>query len=48
MLKREWNAKATGSYRTYSIPGKIADLVPEFALAVLPSAELQSRFLRLQ
>ena len=40
--------KATGSYRTYSIPGKTGALVPEFALDDLPSAELQPRFLRLQ
>ena len=40
--------KATGSYRTYSIPGKIAALVPEFAVEDLPSAELQRRFLHLQ
>ena len=35
--------KATGSYRTYSIPGKTAALIPEFAFAVedLPSPELQ-------
>ena len=30
----------TGSYRTYSIPGKIAALVPEFAVKDMPSAEL--------
>ena len=36
--------KATGSYRTYSIPGKTADLEPEFAVEDLPSAELQPRF----
>ena len=40
--------KATGSYCTYSIPGKTAALVPEFAVKDLPSAELQPRFLRLQ
>ena len=33
--------KATGSYRTYSIPGKTAALVPEFAVEDLPLAELQ-------
>ena len=48
MLKREWGVKATGSYRTYSIPGKTAALVPEFAVEDLPSAELQHRFRRLQ
>ena len=37
-----------GSYRTYSIPGKAAALVPEFAVEDLPLAELQPRFLRLQ
>ena len=40
--------KATGSYRTYLIPGKTAALVPEFAVENLSSAELQPRFLRLQ
>ena len=40
--------KATGSYCTYSIPGKTAALVPEFTVEDLPSAELQPRFLRLQ
>ena len=29
-----------GSYYTYSIPGKTAALVPEFAVEDLPSAEL--------
>ena len=28
--------KATGSYQTYSIPGKTAALVPEFAVKDLP------------
>ena len=28
--------KATGSYRTYAIPGKTAALVPEFAVEDLP------------
>ena len=45
MLKRNWGAE---SYRTYSIPGKTAALVPEFAVEDLPSAELQPRFLCLQ
>ena len=40
--------KATGSYRTYSIPGKTAALVPEFAVEDLPSVELQPRFMCLQ
>ena len=39
--------KATGSYRTYAIPGKTAALDPEFAVEDLPSAELQPRFLAL-
>ena len=39
--------KATGSYRTYSVPGKIGALVPECAVEDLPSAELQPRFLLL-
>ena len=30
-----------GSYRTYSIPGKTAALVPKFVVEDLPSAELQ-------
>ena len=40
--------KATGSYRTYSIPDKTVTLVPEFAVEDLPLAELQPTFLRLQ
>ena len=54
MLKTESGAESNGSYRTYSIPGKIATLVPEFAvkdlsaMENLPSAELQPRFLHLQ
>ena len=48
MLKGEWGAESNGSYRTYSIPGKTAALDPEFAVEDLPSAELQSGFLRLQ
>ena len=49
MLKRESGVrKATGSYRTYSIPGKTTALVPEFAVEDLPSAELQPMFLRFQ
>ena len=38
--------KATGRYCTYSITGKTAAFVPEFAVEDLPSAELQCRFLR--
>ena len=34
--------KTTGSYPTYSIPGKSAALVPEFEVENLPSAELHS------
>ena len=51
MLEKETQSgvrKATGSYRTCSIPGKIAALVPEFAVEDLPSVELQPRLLRLQ
>ena len=48
MLKREGVRKATGSYRTYSLPSKTAALVPKFVVEDLPSAELQPRFLRLQ
>ena len=40
--------KATGSFPTYSIPGKTAALVPEFAVEDLPSAELHAKFLHLQ
>ena len=40
--------KATASYRAYSIPGKTATLVPEFAVEDLSSTELQPRFLRLE
>ena len=47
MLKREWVRIATGSYRIYSIPGKTAALVPEFAVEDLPLAELQPWFLPL-
>ena len=48
MLKRVGCGKQTGNYRTYSIPGKTAVLILEFAVEDLPSAELQPRFLRLQ
>ena len=48
MLKREWVRKTTGSYSTYSIPGKTAAMVAEFAVEDLTSAELQPRFHRLQ
>ena len=34
--------KATGSYRTYSIPGKTAALAPEFTVEDLPLVELQN------
>ena len=46
--EREWVRKATVSYRNYSVPGKTAALVPEFAVEDLPSAELHPRFLCLQ
>ena len=39
--------KATGCYRTYSIPSETAALVPEFAVKDPPSTELQPRFLAL-
>ena len=48
MIKREWVEESNGSYCTYSISGKTAALVPEFAVEDLLSAELQPRFLRLQ
>ena len=44
MLKRERESgvrKATGSYRTYSIPGRTAALFHEFAVEDLPSVELR-------
>ena len=34
--------KVTGSYRTYSISGKTAVLVPEFVVEDLPSPELMN------
>ena len=40
--------KAMGSYCTYSVPGKTAVLVPEFAVEDLPLAELQPKLLHLQ
>ena len=40
--------KATGSYRTYSIPSKTTALVPKFAVEDLRSAELQPWFLSLR
>ena len=39
--------KATGNYRTYSVSGKTAVLVSEFAVEDLSLAELQPRFRRL-
>ena len=48
MLKREWCVESNGKLRSYSIPGKTATLVPEFAVEDLPSAEPQPRFLHLQ
>ena len=39
-------SKATGSYRTYSVTGKTAVLVSEFAVEDQPSVELQPRFRR--
>ena len=47
MRKESGMRKETGSQRTYSIPGKTAALVPEFAEEDLPSSELQPRYLRL-
>ena len=40
---KQWEAAAT-----YSIPGKIAALVPEFTVEDLPSVDLQPKFLHLQ
>ena len=48
MLKREWSAESNAKRQTYSISGKTAALVLEFAVEDLPSAELQPRFLRLE
>ena len=42
MLRESGVQKARGSYCTYSIPGKTAALVPEFAVEDLPSVELQA------
>ena len=49
MLKREWGAERKKRLPHLIIPGKTVTLVPEFALEdLLPSAELQPWFLRLQ
>ena len=48
MLKREWGAESNGKLPHLFIPSKTADLVPEFAMEVLPSVELQPRCLSLQ
>ena len=48
MLKREWGAESNGKLHTYSIPGKTAVLVSEFAVEDLPSPELQPSFRHLQ
>ena len=40
--------KVTGSYHTYSIPGKTGALVLVLPVEDLPSAELQIRFLHFQ
>ena len=48
MLQGECVRKAKGSYRTYSIHGKTAALVPEFSVKDLPSAEMQPKFLHLE
>ena len=41
-------AESKGSYGNYSILGKTATWVPEFAVEDLTSAELHPKFLRLQ
>ena len=46
--EREWGAVNNGKLPYLFIPGKIAALVPEFAVEDLPSAELKPRFLFLQ
>ena len=48
MLKRKWGEENSGKLPDLSVPGKTTALVPEYALEDLPSAELQTRFLRLQ
>ena len=52
MLKRErervWCGKQREAITPNSVSGKTAALVPEFAVEDLPSAELQTGFLRLQ
>ena len=47
MLKEKLGCR-TQQEAIYSITGKTAALVPEFAVEDLPSAELQPRFLHLQ
>ena len=48
MLLRDWGAESNGKLLHYSMPGKTATLVREFAVEDLTSAELQPWFLRLQ
>ena len=46
--KKSGVRKATGSYRTYSNPGKSANLFPEFAVEDLPFSRTATLVLRLQ
>ena len=48
MLKREWGAESNVKLPHLFFSGKVAALVPRFAVEDLPSAELQLWFLRLQ
>ena len=48
ILKRELGAQSNGKLPHLFIPGKTADLVHEFAVEDLTSAELRPRFLHLQ
>ena len=48
MVKRGWGAESNGKLPHLFIPDKTGALVPEFAVEVLPSAELQPWFLRFQ
>ena len=47
ILKRKWGAETNGKLPHLFTTGKIAALVSEFAVEVLPSAELQPWFIAL-
>ena len=48
MLKTQWGAESNGKLLHLFIAGKTATFVPVFVMEDLPSAELQSMFLRIQ